>query len=253
MSAKILLIDIETAPSLGYTWGKYDQNVIEFERDWFILSFAYKWLETTGVTVHALPDFKGYKKALYDDKAMVTELWKILDQADIVIAHNGDSFDIKKINARFLVHGLLPPSTYKTVDTLKVARKHFKFDSNRLNDLAKTLGVGGKLPHIGFALWKGCMAGDPEAWEVMKQYNAQDVALLEAIYLRLRPWAANHPDVNLFGDSGHNVSGATCPNCGSSHTHRRGMAVARTRRYQRLNCQSCGTWFQGDIIKEVKQ
>lgn len=251
MTARILLLDIETAPSLGYAWTKYDTNIIEFTQDWYILCFGYKWLGDSGVTVRALPDYKGYKKALQDDRNMMVDLWKVLDEADIVVAHNGDSFDIKKINARFLVHGLTPPSTYKTVDTLKAARKHFKFDSNRLNDLGKTLGTGGKLPHIGFALWKGCMAGDPEAWEVMKQYNAQDIVLLEDLYLKLRPWIANHPDVSLFGDK-HIHGDVSCPSCGGNHVQRRGIAVARTRRYQRLNCQSCGAWFSGEVEKVNK-
>lgn len=252
MAARILLLDIETAPSLGYAWAKWDTNIIEFTRDWYILCFGYKWLDETGVTVKSLPEYKGYKKSLHDDKALMADLWALLDEADIIVAHNGDSFDIKKINARFLVHGLTPPSTYKTVDTLKVARKYFRFESNKLNDLGKTLGVGAKLPHIGFALWKGCMDGDAAAWEVMTQYNAQDVSLLEEIYLRLRPWASTHPDVSLYGDTDGKPDSPQCPNCGSHHIQRRGMAVARTRRYQRLNCQACGTWFSGEIVKDKK-
>lgn len=252
MSARILLVDIETAPSLGYAWAKYDTNIIEFERDWYILCFAYKWLDTSGVTVISLPDFKGYKKDKSYDGSLIQELHHLLDEADIVVAHNGDSFDIKKINARFLVHGFTPPSTYKTVDTLKIARKYFKFDSNKLNDLGQTLGIGKKVPHIGFGLWKGCMAGDPEAWEIMRQYNAQDVNLLEEIYLRLRPWAITHPDVTKYGDAVSGMDGPACPNCGSTHVHRRGVVVSRTRRYQRLNCQDCGSWFQGELEKVKK-
>ncbi len=152
MSAKILLLDIETAPSVGYVWGKYDQNVIEMERDWFVLSFAYKWLDSLGVTVRGLPDYEGYKPGASDDKKLMSDLWELLNAADIVVAHNGDSFDIKKSNARFLAHNLSPPATYKTFDTLKMAKKHFRFDSNRLNDLGKSLGIGTKVPHVGFAL-----------------------------------------------------------------------------------------------------
>lgn len=255
MPAKILLLDIETAPSVGYTWGpKYDTNIIEYISDWFILSFAYKWLDTDGVSVSALPDYKGYRPGKCDDVHLIHDLHGVLDSADIVVAHNGDSFDIKKSNSRFLTHGLPPPSDYKTVDTLKVARRHFKFDSNKLADLAKYLEIGSKVPHVGFALWRGCMEGDPEAWRIMKEYNKQDVVLLEDIYLRLRPWC-NHPDVNLYGEGklGASNMGADkrhdCPACGSSHVQRRGIAVARTRRYQRLNCQSCGHWFQGELMK----
>ena len=249
MSAKILLLDIETAPNLGWTWGKYEQNVIEFEHDWYILCYGYKWFGDTGITVRALPDYSGYSEQPSDDRSLISDLHVLLDEADFIVAHNGDSFDIKKINSRFLIHGMKPPSTYKTIDTLKIVRKHFKFDSNKLNDLGKVLGIGTKVPHVGFALWKGCMSGDPEAWELMRQYNAQDVALLDEIYLLLRPWF-NHPDVSMYGDDvGTGVVDHSCPSCGGHHINRRGTATARSRKYQRLNCQDCGRWFQGDLIK----
>lgn len=252
MTAKILLLDIETAPILGWAWTKYDTNLIEIQEPFFILSFAWKFLDDQTVSVRGLVDYPDYNPEKHNDKSLITDLHSLLDQADIVVAHNGDSFDIKKANARFLYHGLKPPSTYKTVDTLKAARKHFKFDSNKLNDLCKTLGVGGKVPHTGFALWKACMAGDVAAWEVMKEYNAHDVTLLEEIYLRLRPWIT-HPDVNLYRPvverDVHTDHTHSCPNCGSSHIQRRGIAVARTRRYRRLNCQDCGSWFTGDVEK----
>jgi hypothetical protein len=253
MSAKILLLDIETAPGLGWAWSKFDTNIIEFERDWFILSIAYKWFGVDDkITVKALPGYTSYKKNPLDDSALIADIQKLLDEADIVVAHNGDSFDVKKINTRILVHNLPQPSPYKTFDTLKIARKNFKFDSNRLNDLCQVLGIGKKLPHVGFALWKGCMKGDMAAWETMVEYNAQDVNLLEEIYLRLRSWG-NHPDVNLYGDTGSVVASLSCPSCGSHNVQRRGTAVSRTRKYQRLHCQDCGHWGQGDQIKEGKK
>lgn len=250
MAAKILLVDIETAPNLAYTWGHYDQNIIAVERDWFILSFAYQWLGEDTVHVRALPNYKGYKARPSDDKALIAELRELLDAADIIVAHNGDSFDIKKINVRILVHNLAPPSPYKTVDTLKVAKKRFKFDSNKLSFLCGVLGIGGKVPTPGFALWKGCMEGDPEAWKLMMEYNAQDVHLLREIYLRLRPWAETHPDVNLYGDRPEpDKDKPLCPSCGSDHTQKRGVYTALSRKYQRWNCQGCGRWFKGALLK----
>src|ERR1700676_4819995 len=176
--AKILYLDIETAPSLGWVWAKWQTNVIDFKSDWYILSVAWKWAHENEVHVLGLDDFPGYKRRHEDDKALLKKIWKLLDEADIVIAHNGDGFDLPKINTRFLTHKLNSPTPYKTVDTLKIARKVFMFDSNKLDDLGRYLGVGRKLPHTGFNLWKGCMSGDLESWETMKQYNAHDVELL---------------------------------------------------------------------------
>lgn len=251
LSARILLIDIETAPGLGWAWSKFDTNIIEFEREWFILSVAYKWLGDDTVVVKSLPDYPGYGTNMLDDKTLMQDVWSVLDEADIVVAHNGASFDVKKLYTRLLVHDLKPPSPFKTYDTLKEFRKIFGFTSNRLNDLCKILGIGGKIPHVGFALWKGCMSGDMSAWETMVEYNAQDVVLLEKIYLRLLPWG-NHPDVNLYGDDGGKSEVGPCPNCSSNRIQRRGVSVSRTRKYQRLNCQGCGKWFQGPLVKDVK-
>lgn len=240
---KILLYDIETAPILGYTWALFDQNVIAVERDWYILAFAYKWLGEDQVRSFGLPDYPGYKPEAHDDEKLCVDLHRVLDEADVVIGHNLDAFDNKKSNARFVYHGMKPPSPSKTIDTLKLAKKHFKFDSNRLNSLGQFLGVGQKAPTGGFELWKGCMSGDPESWVKMKKYNTQDVVLLERVYEQLRPWATALPDL-----SGH-LGNHACPSCSGNRLQRRGTTISRTRKYQRFQCQDCGHWSKGEIIK----
>ena len=237
---KILLMDLETSPNLGWIWGKYEQDVLAYEKEWRILCFAYKWLDKRGIVAHALPDFPlFYKKDTENDAGVVQKLWELLDEADIVIAHNGDQFDIKKSNARFLAHGMAPPSPYKTIDTLKLSRKHFRFNSNKLNDLAVHLGIGKKVETGGFKLWKGCMDGDLTSWKKMVKYNKQDVQLLEDVYLVLRPWSTTHPNLNLLQKTTHD-----CPICGEDALQKRGFNITRTCKYQRYQCQSCGGWSQ---------
>lgn len=237
---KILFLDIETAPNLGYTWGKWEQNVIEFKDDWHMLSFSVKWLDEAKTEVFGLPDFAGYAKDKKNDKKLCQKMWEYFDKAEVIVAHNGNSFDIKKANARFLIHGLKPPTPYKTIDTKLVAKRYFKFDSNSLNDLARQLGLGKKMDTGGFELWLGCMAGDMKAWAKMLKYNKQDVVLLEKVYLKLRDWMVNHPNTNLmYGTTNH------CPNCNSSHMQRRGLTMTRTTLQQRYQCQDCGSWSHG--------
>ncbi len=233
---KILIFDIETAPNLGYIWGMYEQNVIEFKNEWYMLSFTAKWLGESAKT-YALPDYHNYKPGSENDKELVKQLWKLFDEADIVIAHNGDEFDIKKANARFSYHQLPPPSPYKTVDTKKVAKKYFSFNSNSLNNLGKHLGLGEKIDTGGFKTWKGCMDGDKKSWATMKKYNKQDVILLEKVYLRLLPWMNGHPVLGALQNNGE-----ICPKCGSKHLQKRGIAVTKTGRYVRYQCQGCGGW-----------
>jgi RNase_H superfamily len=240
---KILLVDLETAPSLGYVWEKYETNVLDFVNEWYLLCFAAKWLDGKMMT-YALPDFEGYKPGSENDRKLVKRLWELFDEADILIAHNGDNFDIKKANARFAYYNLPPPAPYKTVDTLKVARRYFQFTSNKLDDLGNHLGYGRKLTHTGFHLWKGCMRGDMKAWKHMVKYNRRDVDLLEKIYLHLRPWIQNHPNVSVLKEIPDG-----CPACGSKNLKRMGTDITQTGKVQQYRCDDCHKWCRGKYTK----
>lgn len=234
--ARVLIYDIETSPNLAYTWGKWQQDVIRFEQEWYILCFAYKWLGEKQTYVVALPDFELYKKDPTNDKEVVKKLRELFEEAHIVIAHNGDKFDQKKAQARMLVHGMQPPSPYRQMDTMKIARKYFNFNSNKLDDLGETLGVGRKAETGGFKLWLGCMNGVKSAWDKMKRYNRQDVILLEKIYLAMRGWVVSHPGLNV-------IEGKTeaCPKCGiTGYMHRNGVVQNRVTVVQKWKCENCG-------------
>lgn len=244
---KVLLLDIETSPLTGYAWGFYEQNILKILEHCKIMSIGFKWLGDKQTTVVALPDFKGYKGGIIDDKLLVEYIWDLLDEADVVIAHHGDSFDIKKINARFAYYRLGAPSFYKTVDTRKVAARYFRFDSNKLNELGRYLGLGQKVKHEGFSMWEDCINGDPKAWAKMKAYNKGDVELLAAVYLTIRPFMTDHPNLNVIAKAGH--SECTCPVCLSTNVSKRGFAITRTGRKQRFQCGDCGTWSTGPFTK----
>lgn len=236
---KILFLDIENTPNLGWVWGKWEQNVIEFDKNWHLLTFAVKWFHESKVKTYALCDFPGYKKNREDDKKLARKLWEYMNEADIIIAHNGDAFDIPKANTRFVANGFNPPAPFKSIDTLKIARRYFRMDSNKLDDIGQYLNVGRKLPHTGFALWKGCMNGDKKSWALMKKYNAQDVLLLERIYLKLRQWNNNRPNLNVFSLKNG------CPTCGSQHVQKRGYTMTASTRKRRYQCMVCGAWSVG--------
>lgn len=241
---KILLFDIETAPNLGYIWGKYEQDVIAFKEHWYIISFAWKWMGEKNSYVKALNDFKGYKVGEANDKELVKLLWSLFNQADIIIAHNGNSFDIRKANARFLKHNLQPPSPYKSIDTLLIARRYFKMDSNKLDDLGDYFGIGRKLQTGGFQLWLGCIAGEKKSWTKMKSYNKHDVILLEKVYMRLRSWNTTHPDLNLIYNTINN-----CPVCRSKKIIADKVIRTKTTRWQSYKCLECGAFHKDRIIK----
>lgn len=242
---KVLLYDIETMANKAYVWGKYEQNVLSYEQETYMLCFAYKWLGQKRTYVPTLPDFKGYKKDKTNDKALVQKLHDLFTEADIVIGHNSDAFDNKKSNARFVYHGFSPPAPYQSIDTLKVARRYFKLNSNKLDDLGSYLKLGRKVQHQGWDLWMGCAVRDEKkSWNLMKKYNIQDVNLLEKVYLKLRPWMTNHPNTNLYEGTLN-----SCPTCGSDNMQKRGQRMTRTTVSQRYQCMSCSAWSSSPISK----
>ena len=236
---RILIYDIENSPTLVTTWGLWEQNAIETIEEWYLLSYAYKWLGEKETHVVALNDFKGYSKDKKNDKKLCESLHKLFEEADIVIAHNGDEHDQKKSNVRFVFNGLTPPAPYKSIDTKKVAKRYFKFNSNSLNNLGTFFNLGNKIEHTGISLWRGCMEGDKKSWDLMKKYNKQDVVLLEKVYNKLLPWMTNHPNIALL-----NGEKEACPNCGGFKLQKRGFSYTRTNKFQRVQCQGCSSWHQ---------
>lgn len=235
----IVVFDLETSPLLGYAWGTYQTDIIHLKEDWFLLSYAYQWYGKNKVVTKGLIDCKNP----IEDRELIDDLWHVLDKADIVIGHNIDAFDIKKINARFLFWGYNSPSHYRTVDTLKVHKKAFKDTRNSLDYICQRHGIGQKVKHPGFDLWLRCMDKnlDTQAWRLMKKYNAHDVRINTELYKKLLPWIDTHPNLSTF----HNE--LCCPNCASYEIGSDGIRFAQGTKYRRMVCKGCGTRFKQQI------
>lgn len=235
MTARILILDIETAPNIAYVWGAWKQNI--YQKQWLekshIMSFAAKWLGSD--------DIFYVENRTSNDAEIVYNLYELLDLADIVVAHNGQKFDLPVIIGRGVVHGYKPPSPYFVVDTLLTARRELRLVSNSLANLCEELGLTTKDDHKnfpGFELWLECLRNNDAAWEEMKEYNIQDVESLEELYLRLRPYMRNHP--NVARDGGDSVA---CVKCGSHRIQYRGYYYTRAGLcYRRYVCLDCGGW-----------
>lgn len=249
---KILFLDIETSPILGYTWEMWDARVLKVLEPSKIICVGWKWFGDKSVNVSCLSDYKGYKPGVLNDKTLIQDVWKLLDEADVVCAHNGNAFDIKKLNARFVYYDMSLPSAYKTIDTLTIAKKNFKFDQNSLDSLGEYLNEGRKLSTGGFELWAQCIKGDMKSWAKMKEYNVGDVELLEKIYLRFRPFITNHPNLNTISKShGADIDPTSCPVCQSLKLAKRGFSTTQYGLRQRYQCNTCGSWSSG-ALKYVK-
>jgi DNA polymerase III epsilon subunit-like protein len=234
---KILLFDIETAPILGYVWGLWENTLglNQIHTDWFVLSWSAKWLDRPEVMYM---DQRKSKK-IENDKNLLKEIWKLLDEADIVVTQNGKKFDVKKLNARFILNGFQPPSPFQHIDTLKIAQKHFGFTSNKLEYLSKKLNINYKKQDHkkfpGFELWKECIAGNLEAWKEMETYNTYDVLALEEVYKKLIPWDTSNINFNVYHDGLETVC-----KCGSNEFYKKGFQYTKTGKFQAYQCKKCG-------------
>jgi hypothetical protein len=235
MSAKILLLDIETAPNLAYVWGIWGENIplARIVDAGYVLSWAAKWYGSDEIIYDSL-----HKSST---KKMLKGIHKLLDKADIVVHFYGKRFDIPTLNKEFIKAGMKPPSPYKQVDLHRTAKSEFKFLSNKLEYIAQFLGLKPKVKHRGFDLWKDCMADKPEAWQELKVYNCGDIETLEEVYDIMLPWISNHPNLNMWEIE------PVCPVCKSTHFQKRGEAPTKEGLYHRLLCLDCGKWFRGKV------
>lgn len=237
--AKILVFDIETAPCMSYHWRRWKENIGQEQAitESYMLTWAAKWLGDDAVISDALYNYDMYNQDPENDYHVVQSLSKLLDEADMVVAHNGRRFDIPVLRTRMVYHGLDPFNPTRVIDTLQIAKKEFKFPSNALNSIAQYFGLGEKLKHDGFSLWRGVMENDPDAWDTMIRYNEQDVLLLEDVYLKLRPWDTRHPNVALYGD----LTIERCPCCGSSDLEKTEVYdTTNVSKFPVYKCNSCG-------------
>lgn len=238
----ILLYDIETAPGLAWVWGAYEQNVIAFEQDWYMLSFAYKWANTDKIGFVSIFQDPEFYPDTTNDKYVAERLWLLFDRADAVVAHNGDKFDRKKSNQRFLKWGMTPPSPYQSIDTKKIATTNFSHFSNALKELGRVHELGDKEHHTGFELWRECMRGDPDFWRTMEAYNRKDVVLLEKVYNLMLPWM-NGPGKQTKVNMGFWYAGKmVCPTCGHDHLTQKGTHRTSVLEFPTYKCDRCGAY-----------
>lgn len=248
---KILFWDIETAPMVVATWGLYNQNIgyDAILQDWYMICAAWEWEHKKGIeTTSLIDDKERFRQSHTDDEHVVRTMYNVLNDADVLVGHNGDNFDLKKFNARALNYGLAPLPPIATVDTLKVARQHFKISSNRLDYLGSFLGVGNKVS-TPKGLWLRALDGDKQAIKTMVKYNKGDIRLLKAVYFKLLPYMRTHPNRNLFTEDDNPV----CPKCGSQNLTMQGTRIAtRLGKRQQWQCSDCGGWSTtGHMVKRA--
>ena len=239
---KTLYFDIETTLAKSYHWGQWQQNlsVKQQIQESHMLSHAWAWGDGEVFSSVLTPE----EVLNQDDERIVYEIWSLLDNCDVVVAHNGKRFDVKKVNGYFLKYGLPKPSSYKVIDTLEIAKKHFNLPFKSLEYLAKFLNVELKQDSGGIQTWIDCDRGDPEALATMEFYNRGDVVTLREIHNKLRGWDNNGVNIALYNDNHDTL----CTHCGGDDisviTDK--FAYTPNRKYQVYRCNSCKAVLRGN-------
>lgn len=230
---KILTLDIETRPILAYVWGLFKQNIglNQIKESGGTLCVGAKWLGEKDTMF-----FSVWKDG---EEGMARAIHGLIEEADAIITYNGDKFDLPKLNGNFIMAGLAPPPPPTSIDILKTVRK-LGLTSNKLAYVGPFLKVGRKIETEGFDLWTQVMNGDEAAQKRMEKYCRQDVVLTEQVYQRILPFIRNHPHLGL-----DNVPREACGACGSTRVQKRGFRRTKYFRIQRLQCQACGSWADG--------
>ena len=236
---KRLFWDVETSPNIVFSWrcgGKIYLNHQNIIQERAIICICFKWEGQK--RVHALTWDNG------NDKKMLKEFGKVMAEADEMVAHNGDWFDMRWFNGRRLIHGMKPLPKARTVDTLKIARKHFYLNSNRLDYLGKILLNEGKI-ETDLGLWKAITLNNSDnAMKKMVRYCKKDVELLERIWNRLRDYEAPKTHAGVLSTS-NTRDRWTCPHCASDHVKKnKTRATARGSVQHQMQCLECGRYYQ---------
>jgi len=234
---KRLFFDIETSPNLVYAWRiGYNLTIhpdsIVDERK--IICISYKWEHED--KIHRLT----WDKDMCD-KQMLIDFISVANKADEMIAHNGDRFDIKWIRTRCIFHRVSMFPQYKTLDTLKKAKSGFNFNSNKLDYIAQFLGVGAKIKHSGFDMWKEVMKGNPDALEEMGNYCDGDIVVLEDVFLTMQNYIKPNTHAGVING---NLK-YSCPSCSSENVILLKNIVTAMGTIKRLmECQDCGQVYE---------
>lgn len=248
---KILVFDIETKPLKAYCWGLFDQNISTdmLIEDWSVMSWAAKWVGSDRMFYQDLSQNTDYT----NDELIVRGIWELFNESDIIVGQNSDKFDIKKLNDKFEFYKLGLPSPYKSVDTLKIMRKHLGLTSKKLAFATDRYNTKyKKLKHekfSGMSLWLECLKGNQEAWACMKEYNCYDVLATEELWIdHLRKWDKSFNTGVFTGTGG-------CTNCGSDELTEKNHNFTKAGAFKVFLCRRCGSYSSSknnELSKSVK-
>lgn len=119
---KIALIDIETAPSITTTFGRFKQNISQdavLREGGWIISYSYKWLGEPEIYGNSVTPEESLNA---DDSGLCMELFELIEEADVLVGHNCVHKDTPVLKKDL---------TWVPASSLKIGDEIFSFDEGR--------------------------------------------------------------------------------------------------------------------------
>ena len=246
MKPKILYFDIETSLMEIYSFyigQKVSVQPSQIKTHSKIICIAYKWSDKNKVEILSWDKNQ-------DDTKMLIKFNKIAKEADFLCGHNGKNFDVKELRAAMALRGVKDVWCETPVlDTLTDCRRAFRFKSNKLDAIAKSLGLGHKDP-MGLQDWIDVNNKCPKALKKMLKYCKKDVILLEKVHKRLNRYISPSNMSLMRGSVNHNIN---CCNCGSDTLVKYGTYTYGGAKLQKYLCKFCHKVNMPDRDKKVKK
>jgi len=243
---KVLFYDLETAPSLAYVWGPRE--------DWiphdrmatasFTICWSASWLGSNKVLSGCVTPEEALDR---DDERIVAELLPLIQEADVLVGHNINGFDLPMFNNRLMMLGLEPLGPKRTIDTCQLAKRNFRLHYNKLDYLAAELFGDHKIK-TDFKLWLDCIFGSPTALGKMLRYNKKDVVLLKRVYDHMLPYVKGTPKLVVPEHNGEDA----CPHCGSNNLYRRGYHHTNVSSFPKFKCEDCGKYHRSRHAEKAR-
>lgn len=212
----------------------------------YILCISYKWVGEKKVHTIAITDYPHFKDDVTNDRQVVKDFAKIIEEADAVIAHFGKFFDIPFIQTRLLINGLKPLPPVQLIDTWKIMKKKLKLHSNRLASGISAFDSSVQKTPLNGKMWTRASAGDRRAIKYVVQHCIADVKALENVYLKIRSVDNEHPNMALISEKPK-----SCPTCNTDYSlKKQGTRFTKTKINVRFKCNRCGSWFQAPLKKD---
>lgn len=124
-----------------------------------------------------------------DDKAITKALRERLATYDIIVAHNGNRFDIPFVRTRCAKWKLERLPDIKLIDPCDIAWRKFRLRSNSLGNISDFIGSVNRKHRLDLSVWRDAVYnGTAAAMDQIVEHCVSDVDELEDVLNMVKPY-----------------------------------------------------------------